>query len=443
MGQKRVAIIGAGLVGALQACYFQRRGYKVDIYESRADFRAVGYIGGRSINLALSVRGWTALEKIGLKEEVEKIAIPMYGRTIHQKNGEVNYQPYGQDNQAIYSVSRGDLNKRIVELADEFENVHFHFNHFCQKIDFKNKKVHFLNTLNNEELEVDTDWIIGTDGAFSRVRQSMMPLPRFQYSQFYIDYGYKELHIPAGENGQFLIDKRSLHIWPRGRFMMIALPNMDGSFTCTLFVPFEGEDAFDDLTDESTVRTYFESNFPDALQLMPSLVDDFFKNPTSSMVTIKCSPWNHKNALLMGDACHAIVPFFGQGMNCGFEDVRIFDEMIDQYTDDNELFEAFSKKRKPDSDAITQMALDNFVEMRDLVGQPDFLRMKYLEHEIMDNPEYKYTSMYQYVSFSNESYKFAYDIGQKQTTMLREMLADDQIEHKIQEGQISDYLNKI
>lgn len=443
MGQKRVAIIGAGLVGALQACYFQRRGYKVDVYESRADFRAVGYVGGRSINLALSVRGWTALEKIGLKEEVEKIAIPMYGRTIHQKNGVVNYQPYGQDNQAIYSVSRGDLNKRIVELADEFENVHFHFNHFCQKVDFQNKKVYFLNTVNNEELEVDTDWIIGTDGAFSRVRQSMMPLPRFQYSQYYIDYGYKELHIPAGENGQFLIDKNSLHIWPRGRFMMIALPNMDGSFTCTLFVPFEGEDAFDDLTDESTVRTYFESNFPDALQLMPSLVDDFFKNPTSSMVTISCSPWNHKNALLMGDACHAIVPFFGQGMNCGFEDVRVFDDMIDQYTDDLELFEAFSKKRKPDADAITQMALDNFVEMRDLVGQPDFLRMKYLEHKIMDNPEYKYTSMYQYVSFSNESYKFAYEIGQKQTKLLREMLADDQIEHKIQEGKISDYLNNI
>ena len=443
MGQKKVVIIGAGLVGALQACYFQRRGYKVDVYESRADFRAVGYIGGRSINLALSLRGWTALEKIGLKEEIEKIAIPMFGRTIHQKNGEVNYQPYGHDNQAIYSVSRGDLNKRIVELAEEFENVHFHFNHFCQKVDFTNKKVHFLNGLTNENIEIGADWIIGTDGAFSRVRQSMMPLPRFQYSQYYIDYGYKELHIPAGENGQFLIDKNSLHIWPRGRFMMIALPNIDGSFTCTLFVPFEGEDAFDDLTDESTVRAYFESNFPDAMKLMPSLVDDFFKNPTSSLVTIKCSPWNHKNALLMGDACHAIVPFFGQGMNCGFEDVRIFDEMIDQFTDDNELFEAFSRKRKPDADAIAQMALDNFVEMRDLVGQPDFLRMKHLEHDIMDNPEYKYTSMYQYVSFSNESYKFAYDIGQKQTTMLREMLTDEQIERKIQEGQISDYLEKI
>lgn len=439
MSQKRIAIIGAGLVGALQAAYLQKRGYIVDVYESRGDFRQVGYIGGRSINLALSVRGWTAIEKIGLSPEIEKIAIPMYGRTIHQLNGAVNYQPYGHDSQAIYSVSRGELNKKIVELADQHEGVNFHFHHYCQKIDFNKKEAAFINTQTKEELKITADWIIGTDGAFSRVRESMMHLPRFQYSQYYIDYGYKELTIPAGENGSYLLDKNSLHIWPRGRFMLIALPNLDGSFTCTLFVPFEGEDAFDDLTDEGTVRAYFEKNFADAIDLMPTLVEDFFKNPTSALVTTKCYPWHHQNAILMGDSAHAIVPFFGQGMNCGFEDVRILDELMDKHEDTAELFSAYTEARKKNGDAIAQMALDNFIEMRDLVGQKEFLRMKYLEHQIMENPSYNYTSMYQYVSFSNEDYAFALDIGKKQYAMLSAMSQDPDIEAKIKDNQIQDY----
>lgn len=440
MSQKRVAIIGAGLVGALQACYLQRRGYQVDVYESRGDFREVGYIGGRSINLALSTRGWTALEKIGLSDEIHKIAIPMYGRTIHQISGEVNYQPYGKDNQAIYSVSRGELNKKMVELADQFPDVNFHFHHFCQKIDFDKNEIHFIQTQSQKEITVKTDWIIGADGAFSRVRNSMMPLPRFQYSQYYIDYGYKELAIPAGNDGGFLLDKNSLHIWPRGRFMLIALPNLDGSFTCTLFVPFEGEDAFDDLTDETTVRSYFEKNFPDALKLMPTLVTDFFKNPTSALVTVRCYPWHHQNTILVGDAAHAVVPFFGQGMNCGFEDVRILDELMDTYDTPSELYAAYSSIRKPQGDAIAQMALDNFIEMRDLVGQPDFLEMKHIEHDIMEHEAYNYTSMYQYVSFSNEPYAYAQHIGKKQYEMLRKMQKDRDIHQKIKDGSIGEYL---
>lgn len=442
MSQKRVAIIGAGLVGSLQACYLQKRGFKVDVYESRGDMRKVGYIGGRSINLALSTRGWTALDKIGLSEEIHKIAIPMYGRTIHQISGDINYQPYGKENEAIYSVSRGELNKRMVELADNFPEVDFHFNHFCQKIDLDKSEAVFLNTETNQEIHLQADWIIGTDGAFSRVRNSMMPLPRFQYSQYYIDYGYKELTIPAGENGRFLLEKEALHIWPRGEFMLIALPNMDGSFTCTLFLPFEGELAFDDLTDESKVKAYFEQYFPDAMKLMPTLVHDFTKNPTSALVTVKCSPWHHKNTILMGDAAHAVVPFFGQGMNCGFEDVRVLDELMDTIADDKELFESYSKLRKENGDAIADMALDNFIEMRDLVGQPEFLEMKHLEHDIMENPLYNYTSMYQYVSFSNEPYSFARKTGQKQYAMLREMLKDKDIHEKVKNNQIQDYFDR-
>lgn len=442
MENKQVSIVGAGLVGALQACYMQRRGYKVNVYESRGDMRKVGYIGGRSINLALSTRGWTALEKIGLDQEIHKIAIPMYGRTIHTIDGKINYQPYGKENQAIYSVSRGELNKRLVELADSFENVDFHFNHYCKNVDFQHSEIEFIEINSNTEKRVKSDFIIATDGAFSKVRMAMQSTPRFQYSQYYINYGYKELHIPAGENNSFLLDKNSLHIWPRGEFMMIALPNIDGSFTCTLFLPFEGESAFDDLNNEAEVKLYFEKNFPDAMKLMPSLIEDFFKNPTSGLVTVKCHPWHHQSTVLMGDAAHAIVPFFGQGMNCGFEDVRIFDELMDQYTDKTQLFEAYTKIRKENGDAIAEMALDNFIEMRDKVGIPAFLEMKHIEHEIMENPIYNYTSMYQYVSFSNEPYSFAMTQGQKQYAMLEDMLSDKDIYQKIKTNQITSYLDK-
>ena len=330
MSQKKATIIGAGLVGSLQACYLQKRGYKVDVYESRSDMRKVGYIGGRSINLALSTRGWTALEKIGLADEIHKIAIPMYGRTIHSIDGSIHYQPYGKENQAIYSVSRGELNQRLVELADSFPEIDFHFEHFCKNVDFKKNEIQFSKGVDNDEIKVNTDFILGTDGAFSRIRLAMQAVPRFQYSQYYIDYGYKELFIPSGSNGEFMLDKNSLHIWPRGEFMMIALPNLDGSFTCTLFLPFEGELAFDDLNNEKQVKAYFDNYFPDAVQLMPSLIQDFFKNPTSALVTVRCYPWHYENAVLLGDAAHAVVPFFGQGMNCGFEDVRIFNELMDQ-----------------------------------------------------------------------------------------------------------------
>lgn len=442
MSQKSVAIVGGGLAGALQACYMQKRGYKVDVYESRGDMRKVGYIGGRSINLALSTRGWTALEKIGLSAEIEKIAIPMYGRTIHMADGKVTYQPYGKENQAIFSVSRGELNKRLVELADSFDNVDFHFNHFCQNVNFDTNEINFQVEF-KEEKKVRADLIMGTDGAFSKVRSGMQSLPRFQYSQYYIDYGYKELHIPAGTNGEFLLDKNSLHIWPRGEFMMIALPNLDGSFTCTLFLPFEGELAFDDLTDEVKVKAYFEKYFPDAIDIMPSLIDDFTKNPTSSLVTVKCFPWHHKSTFLVGDAAHAIVPFFGQGMNCAFEDVRVLDELMDQYTNTDELAKAYTTARKVNGDAIAEMALENFIEMRDKVGIPSFLEMKHIEHDIMENPMYNYTSMYQYVSFSNEPYSFAQETGKKQYSMLESMLDDKEIYDKIKNNKIGDYLDKL
>lgn len=442
MKDKNVAIIGGGLVGSILACYMSKRGQKVDVYESRGDMRKVGYIGGRSINLALSQRGWSAIEKVGLKDEINEIAIPMYGRVIHQRDGSKDYQPYGKENQAIYSVSRGELNKKLVELADNFENVSFHFDHFCTHVDFDNNKAIFNQANTTKSVEVSSDLILATDGAYSKVRLAMQGLQRFNYWQHYIDYGYKELTIPAGPENSFLIEKNALHIWPRGSFMLIALPNIDGSFTCTLFVPFEGENAFDDLTSEAEVRTYFEQNFADAMKLMPTLVEDFFNNPTSSLMTIRCFPWHKNNFALLGDSAHAVVPFFGQGMNCGFEDVRIFDEMLDTFDGDIEnLLSKFEDVRKENADAISQMALDNFTEMRDLVGDKEFLKMKHIEHEIMENPIYNYTSMYQYVSFTDEPYADAMALGKKQYAMLREMSKDSNIMDKIKNNQIQDYFD--
>jgi kynurenine 3-monooxygenase len=421
-------IVGGGLVGSLMACYLAKRGHDVHVYESRPDMRKADYVGGRSINLALSVRGWSALEQVGLKEEIEKIAIPMYGRMIHMVDGSTMLQPYSKNGEAIYSVSRGELNKRLIELADGSENVTFHFNEYCEKVDFQNTTTHFQNFETKERSEAKSDLIFGTDGAFSRVRNSMLSLPRFEYSQHYIEYGYKELHIPAGPDGTYLLDKNALHIWPRGSFMMIALPNIDGSFTCTMFVPFNGDNAFDDLATETDVKLYFEKHFPDAIPLMPNYIEDFFRNPTSGLVTVKCDLWYQNNTCILGDASHAIVPFFGQGMNAGFEDVRIMDEIIEKCGEDWALvFSEFNKVRKPDADAICQMALDNFVEMRDLVADPHFQYKKKIEKMLMERHP-NYNTLYSGVSFSHKRYSEVYEMGRKQNEFLEKAAKESNIE---------------
>lgn len=421
---KNIAIVGGGLVGSMLACYLSRRGHKVDVFERRPDMRKAGYIGGRSINLALSHRGWKTLKKIGLDPVIEKIAIPMRGRMIHDLQGNTQLLPYGKDGQAIYSVSRGELNRIMVEEAEKFPDVKFHFDERAARIDFEKQKVEFENVAQGGNTQTAYDILFGADGAFSEVRYEMQKTPNFNISQQHEAFGYKELHIPEGADGVHQIEKNALHIWPRGSFMMIALPNIDGSFTVTLFAPFKGENGFDHLTTNEAVTAYFNKHFPDAVPLMPDLTKTFFENPTSSLVTIKCFPWKYKNACLIGDAAHAIVPFYGQGMICGFEDVRELDEILDATSENwEEALDKFQHQRKPNGDAIADLALYNYIEMRDLSGREDFqLRLK-IERKIADRFPDKFMTHYSMVTFSDLSYSEAKRRGEKQSELLDRIMA--------------------
>ena len=420
--KKNVVIAGAGLVGSLWACFMAKRGHQVHVFERRGDMRKEAMSAGRSINLAMSTRGWNALKKIGMEEELKQIAIPMHGRMIHQEDGTKDFQAYGKEGQYIYSISRGDLNKALMNKADENEHINFHFNHKCTNIDFKKNVVHVQGA--HDQGSFNADLIFGTDGAFSKVRYQMQKTPLFNYQQQYLEHGYKELSIPANADGTHKLDKNALHIWPRESFMLIALPNLDGSFTVTLFLQFKGETSFENLNTEAEIMAFFKKYFPTALEHLPTLLEDFQENPTSSLVTVKCSPWHYKNACLMGDAAHAIVPFYGQGMNAGFEDCFVLDELIDQHQleDWQAVFETYSTKHAPNGHAIADLALRHFVEMRDDTADDKFLMRKKLEMYLMENYPGKYYSQYQMVTFSNTSYAEALKIGDEQTAFAEKLL---------------------
>lgn len=422
-------IIGAGLVGSLHAVYLAKRGVQVEVFERRPDMRTVDISAGRSINLAISHRGLKALDRVGLKEKVLKMVIPMPGRMVHDAEGNTNFQPYGKDGQHINSVSRGGLNALLMTEAEN-AGVKVNFNQRCVNMDLEAGEATFRNELTGETTEVAAAQIYGTDGAFSEVRHAMMMTDRFDYSQTYLKHGYKELSIPAAENGGFRLEKNALHIWPRGGFMLIALPNLDGSFTVTLFLSFEGKYAFENLNTEKQVLDFFHEVFPDVVPHMPNLVEDFFSNPTSSLCTVRCFPWKYKDkALIFGDASHAIVPFYGQGMVCGFEDCHVFDQLADQHWNDKQLlFEEFEQSRKPDSDAIADLALRNFIEMRDLVADPKFLLRKKIEKKLSTENPGKWVPLYEMVTFSEMRYSEALARGKEQDVIMNDILSWDGIE---------------
>jgi kynurenine 3-monooxygenase len=372
-----ILIVGAGLAGALMACYLGRAGYRVSVYERRPDPREHGFIGGRSINLALSTRGITALAEVDLEQAVLNDAIPMRGRMMHDAQGELTYQPYSANPEdAINSVSRGGLNLTLLEAAAHYDNVSLHFDRRCLNVDLDRPMAVFEIADRGMFEEVKPDLIIGADGAFSAVRSQMQILDRFNYSQHYLEHGYKELTIPAADDipgfdgpdyDGFAMEPNALHIWPRGGYMMIALPNQDRTFTCTCFWPFRGPTGFDAIMSADDVEPFFREHFPDAVPLMPTLRETYMGNPTSSLVTVRCFPWHYQDkVVLVGDAAHAIVPFFGQGMNAAFEDCRILNQYIQQFAPQwDAVLETFTMKRKVHADAIADMALANFIEMRD------------------------------------------------------------------------------
>ena len=434
MSQKNVTMVGAGLIGSLLSIYLARKGYKVNVFERRPDMRISTGYAGRSINLALSDRGWRGLEGVGIADEIRKIAIPMYGRQIHNKDGSVVYQPYGKNEQAIYSVSRAEINMKLMDLAEKEPNVKIHFNKRCTQVDRKSLNCTFEDTETNAASSFSSDLIFGSDGAFSSSRLAMqLNHDRFEYNQHYIEAGYKELIIPPAKDGSFLIEKNALHIWPRGSFMMIALPNPDGNFTCTLFLPFEGEKSFANLKTKEQVKAFFEEEFSDAVPMMPTLLEDFFTNPTSSLVTVKCFPWTFDNKVaLIGDAAHAIVPFYGQGMNCGFEDCVVLNELIEKHNEDwDAIMPEYQRLRKPDGDAIADLAIANFVEMRDRTADPKFLLQKKIEARFNEKYPEKWIPLYSMVTYSPHiRYSTALREGNRQEAIMQKIMAMPDIEKK-------------
>jgi kynurenine 3-monooxygenase len=418
---KQAIIIGAGLVGSLWAVYLSKAGYKVTIYERRPDIRKAEISAGKSINLALSVRGWTALDAVGVGDEIRKIAIPMSGRIMHDLEGNLTYQPYGKEGQAIYSVSRGKVNATMMDIAENHGNATIHYNHDCLKTDLNKGIAYIKNNLTGEQFEVQADVIFAADGAFSAVRyNSMQKLDRFNYSQNYIADGYREILLPANADGSYRLDKNALHIWPRGRFMMIALANEDGSFTCTLFMPHEGDKfAFDKLTSKEAVNDFFQTVFPDFYEMMPNIADAWEDHPLSNLAIIRCYPWAHGKVALMGDAAHATVPFYGQGMNAGFGDCTVMNRLMQKHNENWEaIFEEYSIERKPDGDALQDLSLDNYFVMRDFVADPDFLLRKKIEAKFSEMYPNKWLPLYSQVTFSNIRYSVAYNQGKKQSEIM-------------------------
>ncbi|WP_452226261.1 FAD-dependent oxidoreductase [Lacinutrix cladophorae] len=429
-----ILIIGAGLCGSLLALRLAQRGYTVNVYESRPDLRTTDISAGRSINLALSDRGIKAMRLAGVEDKVKPLCIPMYGRLVHDTEGNTFPSNYsGRDNEYINSISRGDLNGLLLTEADLYDNLTIHFNKKCTGVDIENNTATFYDYQTKEEFTAKGDVVFGTDGAGSSLRKSYY-LERkflFSYSQNYLTHGYKELEIPASAEGKHLISKDYLHIWPRGDYMLIALPNLDGSFTVTLFLSYEeGKFNFNNLTTEKAIKEFFATQFPDALALIPNIADEFFNNPTGALGTVKCSPWHYKNKnVILGDAAHAIVPFYGQGMNASFEDITVFDAIIDKHEGDWEtIFKVYEKTRKADTDAIADLAIDNYYEMRDHVANPIFKEKRAIEMALEKEFPNNYFSKYSMVTFNEDiPYHEAMTKGRAQDKAILNLIADKKI----------------
>jgi kynurenine 3-monooxygenase len=422
-GSHTITLVGAGLTGPLLAISLAQRGFPVQIFERRPDMRLTRASAGRSINLAVSTRGIHALREAGLWDQMSRIIIPMKGRMMHSLAGELTFQPYGKnDTEVINSISRADLNVALMNAA-ETQRVKIHFGERCTGMDWTIGGARFRNEETGRETTVNSEIVIGTDGSASAIRLDLQKLGRLNFSQETLNYGYKELTIAAGPGGKHLLEPNALHIWPRGAYMLIALPNVDGTFACILFLPFEGPESFATLDTGEKAAHFFAERFADAVPLMPQLQENYSNNPTGSMVTVRSAPW-HANGkvLLLGDAAHSIVPFFGQGMNCAFEDCTIFLELLDQHGPNwTKLFQEFEQARKLNTDSIADMALENFVEMRDCVADPRFLFRKKVELALEVKYPRQFVPKYAMVTFHRVPYSVALSRGKIQDRLLAEL----------------------
>ncbi len=426
-----IHILGAGLVGSLLGIYLAKQGYQIDIYERRPDIRKTGYEAGRSINLALSDRGLRGLAGVGLADKVQNIGIPMTHRAMHDTKGNITTQLYGKNGQCIYAVSRGKLNEFLIEEVDKFDNVTLNFEQRCTDVNLPKSTFELHHIVSGEVKNVKADVLLGSDGAFSALRTALTKTDRFNYSQKYLAHAYKELTIPA-KDGKHQLATNALHIWPRNSFMLIALPNLDGSFTCTLFLSFEGAISFKNLDTETEVENFFQEFFPDVRALIPNLTEEFFSNPTASLVTIQTNPWVFgDNIALIGDAAHAMVPFYGQGMNCGFEDCYVLNQILEQENQNwAKTLHSYQAQRIHNADAISELAIMNFVEMRDLVGKPEFLLRKKIEAKLNELYPEKWIPLYTMVTFRADiPYSEALRLGKIQNEVMAKVMQENDIQN--------------
>lgn len=443
---KTISVAGAGPVGALLTVMLARLGYKVDLFESREDSRISDIYQGRSINISMSDRGWLALESVGIAEEVKREAIPMYHRVMHDLEGNLTRQAYGKENQAIWSVSRSKINEQLVTLAEQEKTVSLHFNNQLTEVDFDSMTLIFKTK--QGEAKHSSDLIFGADGAFSKVRRKMQEIPRkrISYSLDYMPQSYIELNIPAAADGSHQLEKEALHIWPRKDFMLIALPNPDGSFTCTLFMNQEGDISFDALQECNDVKAFFETYFSDALDLLDDPIDEFMARKASPLSLVHIYPWVvNDNLALIGDAAHAMVPFYGQGMNSGFEDCRVLNDLVTQHKGDwPVILSQYQQQRKPNGDAIIELAKRNFVEMSELSGDANFLLCKKIEANFHERHPDLWVPLYSMVTFSPHTpYSEALRVGDIQKDIMSEIMALPDIEQRWQDEDIYDYLYRL
>jgi kynurenine 3-monooxygenase len=421
---EKVIVVGAGLVGSLLAIFLKKRGFEVEVFERNPDIREHLQVSGRSINLTLCERGLRALDIVGAGEAVRDLSVPAYGRLVHDVAGNLTFQPYGNRNEAIYSISRSGLNAYLLDLAESGYGLEVQFNEKCVGLDLSSATIEMQNRVSGHISRHKADRIIGADGAFSAIRFHLIKTYGFNYSQQYWEQGYKELTVALGAESGWLSERNALHIWPRRQYMLIGFPNVDGSFTCSLHIPLKGDPSFQSITTEKDLTRFVQASFPDAAERFANLAEEYFTNPPNYMITIKCSPWSHGDRiLLIGDAVHAIYPSYGQGANAGFEDCAVLDTLIGEYGDDwHSIFLRFEEARKANTDAIADLCVEHFIELRDDVGNPAFQLRKQIERKLSRLYPDRYKDLYSMITFTCIPYAQAIETDRTQRAIRERLL---------------------